>query len=674
MRLLRVVPGNAALAITIWLIAAATPLQGGTNEERLTGLSLFSAGRFQEAIPFFDQVLARHSRDIEILIKRGACYLRLDQPEKAIADFDRVNQYSRWSSRVFGPVLSMLPDTTAPDGTWRPLPLTEFHFAENWGNRGTALLMLGRDDEALESFRVSTVLWSSRLNDPRAFLPADRPKIVRSHAAAYEGLGQAYHRLRQDELAFQAYTHAISIDPTDPNGFAGRGDVLHELKFLDAAQADYDEAIRLDANHSRAHCGRGIMLTELGRDDLALADLDRAIALDPKFAKAYSHRGALHARRGENKPAVDDYDALIRLAPANAGAYKDRGGILVRIGLFARAIDDLNEAIRLDPKRATAWQNRGAAYNGLGQYERAIDDLTHAIELDPDNAGAFSNRGLAYFAVGQYDQSIADLSEAVRLAPRNAIAFFNRAEVFARLELRDRALSDYDQATRLDSRLVAAHAASARLRQELGQRAQAIHELDMALQLDPKGISLYQDRGNVRREEGDWRGALADYDRAIMLDPERGLAYVARGWSRLSAGVEGADFDARIYLKLKGWHDGLAPYMAVLAVLGARQAGRAADGQQVLDEALVNLAPRVWPMPILRYLHGDLNEDALFHAALSDRQQAEAHAFVGLDQCRAGDQQAGLAHLRNARDHGAAGSIAVDVARATLARIEGGAK
>ena len=39
------------------------------------------------------EVLARHGRDLEILIKRGACYLVLDQPEKAIADFDRVNRH-----------------------------------------------------------------------------------------------------------------------------------------------------------------------------------------------------------------------------------------------------------------------------------------------------------------------------------------------------------------------------------------------------------------------------------------------------------------------------------------------------------------------------------------------------------------------------------------------------
>jgi len=653
------------LTIVLVVMVVDTARASGANEARLTGLRLYEASQFQQAIPYFDQVLASHKRDLEILIKRGACYVHVQQPEKALADFDRVNQYSAWSSRVFGS-----GDTLSPLSTWRSMPPPDVTFAENWGNRGIALLMLGRDEEALESFRTSTNLWSQRQNQPGAELPRDRAKTVRGHAGAYEGLGQASHRLGQNETAYQAYSTAISIDPTDANGFAGRGDVLATLKLLDAADSDYTEAIRLDSTHSRAFCGRGIVRSDLGRDELALADLDRAIALDPQDARAYSHRGGLHARRGQNELALGDYDALVRLLPDNAGAYKDRGGVLVRMNRLDRAIEDLTEAIRLDSKRAAAYQNRGAAYNGLGQYERAIDDFNSAIELNPESAGAYTNRGLAHFAVGQYDQAIADLSKSIQLAPKIAIPYFNRAQVFARLGLRDRALEDYDVAIRLDPRISAAYAASARLREEKGQRDHAIHDFDMALQLDPREVSLYYDRGNARRETGDWRGALADYDRAVVMAPKQAETYIARGWSRLCAGVEGADFDARVYLQLKGWHDEFSPYMAILAALGAAEARRPDDGDRVVDEALANLSPRLWPVPVLRYLRGQLTEAALLQATVDTRQQAEAHTFLGLERLRTGDRAGAIRHLRWATDHGSGGSIAADAARARLARLE----
>ena len=97
-----------------------------------------------------------------------------------------------------------------------------------------------------------------------------------------------------------------------------------------------------------------------------------------------------------------------------------------------------------------------------------------------------------------------------------------------------------------------------------------MHDYDMALRLDPNEVELLYDRGNTRRQSGDWR-ALADYDRAVVLAPQRPETYFARGWSRFCAGVEGADLDARVYLKLKGWRDSLSPYMAILAALAGRK-------------------------------------------------------------------------------------------------------
>ncbi len=615
-----------------------------TNAAQLEGLRLYEAGRFAEAIPYFNQVLQRHPRDTTILNKRGICYLRTEQPEKALADFDRMNLNTLRFMQGFGDRF----------GIFSPI------YPEAFGNRGIALLMLGRDQEALESFLMSTRLWAGQ----GRFAPP------RSHAGAYEGLGQAYHRLGQAGPAAEAYNQAIAIDPTDPNGRAGRGDVLAAQRLFDQAIADYTEAIRLDPSHSRAFAGRGIAYYTLGRDEDAVADLDRAIAIDPKFAKAYSYRGAAHGRRGQNEQALADYDRVIELMPRNAGAYKDRGGVLVRLGRFDRAIQDLDTAIRLEPKRATAYQNRGAAYASLGQFERALDDLTEAIRLDPENAGAYSNRGLAHYAIGAYDQAIADLSQAIQLEPRAALTHFNRGEVFARLGMQDRALQDYTEAIRLEPRLAPAHAAIGRIQSQRGRGAEALHEFDMAVRLAPQELSVYSDRGHARREGGDWVGALADYDRAIAIDPKRAETYLARGWARLAAGAEWADNDARAYLALRGWQDGLAPYMALLAVLGARGTEREAAARQVLDEALTHLPHRAWPSPILAYFRGELTAAALLQAAVGARQETEAHAFLGLDRFQAGDRAAALPHLRWARDHGAAGSIATDIARAILSRIE----
>ncbi len=647
------------LAMAMAAMGAGRVHADPTRADRDEGLRLYAAGQFAQAIPYFDRVLERHHRDLEVRLKRGACYVATNQPAKALADFDDVNRFSAWSAQVFnGGFLT----NTAGIALANPDPF----YPNSFGNRGIALLMLGRDQEALESFQQAVNLWNRPWNY--------RGDTRRSRAGAYEGLGQAYHRLGQDAAALEAYNQAIAIDPSDPNAFTGRGDVLTDRNLFDEAIADYGQAIQLNAQQSRAFAGRGIAAYLQGRDEAALADLDQAITLDPNYIKAYSYRGAAHARRGQNDLAMADYDAVIRLMPENAGAYKDRGGVLYRLGRYDSAIRDLDESIRLDPKRASAYLNRGAVRNAMGEFERAIDDLDLAIKLDAKNAGAYSNRGLAQYMVGDYDRAIVDLSQAIELEPRSAVTHFNRAEVFLRLGMRERALRDYQETVRLEPRLAPAYAAIGRIQSQLGHRDEAMRDFDMALRLDPKGmgVAVYPDRGNARREGGDWAGALSDYDRAITLQPKRADLYVARGWARLGSGAEWADNDARAYLELKGWHDGFSPYMAVLAILGARGTPREAEARRLLDEAVVNSPRRVWPLPVLHYFRGDIEEATLIRAAESLRQQAEVHAFLGLDRLKAGDRAAALPHLKFARDHGSPGSIAADVARAAIGRIESG--
>ncbi len=380
---------------------------------------------------------------------------------------------------------------------------------------------------------------------------------------------------------------------------------------------------------------------------------------------------ALLSRRGQNDRAIADIEASTRLRPDDASGFKDRGGVLVRLGQYQRAIDTLNRAIELDPNRAAAYLNRGAAYNGLGQYERAIDDLNKAITLDPQNPGAHTNIGLAYYMIGQYDRAIEDLSEAVRLAPGNAIVHLNRGNVYARLGFKEQAVGDYETVTRLDPRLIAFYGGAAKLLEDMGRNNLAIRdEKKLALQSDPAELELHVEQGNALRVQGDWKGAIAEFDRVIERDPQRAEAYVARGWARLCAGEAGAQTDARSFLNLKGWRDRLSPYMALLGFLGSRRDGQENDAWTFLDEAISSSAQTTWPVPVLRFLRHDISANALLEAAASDTQKTEAHTFLALELLQRGDLKKAREHLTWVREKGASRSIATDLAKATLERLD----
>ena len=109
------VPLEVSLTVLLTLLTTSPARADRTAAARDQGTQLYEAGRYQEAIAELDRVLQRHPRDIEALIKRGNCYLRLDQPAQALPDFDRVIHYS---------------------------PLLPGAFTD----RGIALLMLGRNE------------------------------------------------------------------------------------------------------------------------------------------------------------------------------------------------------------------------------------------------------------------------------------------------------------------------------------------------------------------------------------------------------------------------------------------------------------------------------------------------------------------------------------------------
>ena len=649
------VPLEVGLTVLLTLLATSPALADRTATARNQGFQLYEAGHYQEAIAALDRVLEKHPRDLEALIKRGNCYLRVDQPAQALPDFDRVIHYS-----------PLLPGA--------------------YTDRGIALLMLGRNEDALDSFNHAVRTWNTAsFLDPASILEGLMPipnrtgglsrkgsqQIVQGQATAYSGLGQAYYRLGQHEQAVIEYNHAIEIYALDPNAYIGRGDCRVALGDHEQALADFNEAIRLGPGYSRAYTSRGHLYEVMGQDSRAEADYDRAVELDPGHTYALRLRGALQSRRGLNDKAIADIDAATRLRPEDASAYKDRGGVLVRLGRFQQAIDALNRAIELDPDRASSYLNRGAAYNGLGQYERAIQDLNKAITLDSKNPGAHTNIGLAYYMIGQYERAIEDLSEAVRLAPDNAIVHLNRGNVYARLGFREQAVGDYQTVTRLDPRLIANYGGPAKLLEDMGRNNLAVRdEKKLALKADPAELDLHLEQGNALRTRGDWKGAIAEFDQVVERDPQRVEAYVARGWARYCAGEPGAQRNARAYLNLKGWRNRLSLYMALLGYLGSRRDGNLNDALTFLDEAISSSAETAWPAPVLHFLRHETSPEALLKAAASDNQKTESHTFVGLELLYRGDVKKAREHLVWVRENGAAGSIATDMAKSTLAQID----
>jgi tetratricopeptide (TPR) repeat protein len=235
------------------------------------------------------------------------------------------------------------------------------------------------------------------------------------------------------------------------------------------------------------------------------------------------------------------------------------------------------------------------------------------------------------------------------------------------------AIGAFDKAIRLNPRSAEAYQGRGMAHNETGQNERALKDYDAALALNPQYAEAYFNRGNVYSDLGQHERALKDYDEAIRLDPNHNGAVFNRSLAYMFLRRTETASDARTYVKLKGWKDDRAQYMAIFGAFGDRWAQRETEARQLLDEAAANCNTAAWPYPVIRYLRRDLSGEDLLAVATDPDKKTEARAYLGLDLILAGKQDEALTHLQWVKDNGKKSFSEYAFAVRELRRLEGGA-
>ena len=268
--------------------------------------------------------------------------------------------------------------------------------------------------------------------------------------------GNALTMLGQLNLAINAYSDVIKLDPRYTFAYYNRGVVYSNKGELDLAIRDYNKAIKLKPNHTKAYNNRGVAFYNKSHVDIAIRDYNTAIKLNPNYVYAYINRGNAYHKIGELNCAIKDYNKAIQLDPNDADTYYNRGNTYNDNGQVELAIKDYNKAIQLKPNVANRYCNRGNAYLKNGEVTLAIKDYNKAIQLDPYYAYAYNNRGLVYQKNGEVIKAIEDFTIALRIDSKLGMVYYNRAAAWLRLEKWEEAKTDLTTAKRMGVDITAA--------------------------------------------------------------------------------------------------------------------------------------------------------------------------------------------------------------------------
>jgi tetratricopeptide (TPR) repeat protein len=304
--------------------------------------------------------------------------------------------------------------------------------------------------------------------------------------------------------------------------------------------------------------------------------------------------------------------------------------------LFDQAIEYITNRIRANPGAPSNYLWRGTVWSRWNELDNAIADYNEAIRLDPNRAAPFVARGNALRAKDDYDKAIADYTEAIRLDPGSALAYLARGRAWRAKKDYDRAIADYTEAIRLD----------------------------------PAYALALNNRGNAWCDKKDYDKAIADYTEAIRLDPGCSIAHFNRGLASLLIGSGEAVADERKLLDLEGWRGEFSQYAAILGHLGARRAGKLGAAKQFLVDAAARCDASAWPYPVIRYLHGGINERALLAEAIDNGEMTEARSYLGLDLAIQGEAVGAREQLLWVKKHGNPAFPESTIALAELDRLE----
>jgi tetratricopeptide (TPR) repeat protein len=234
-------------------------------------------------------------------------------------------------------------------------------------NRGTALMNLGRTDEAVECFEAAI------RQKPRAEQPNNYNNLaiyLQSQGLLAEAIG--------------AYDRAIALNPREPQLWGNRGIVMLLAQRPAEALNSLDKALALDPLYVDAITSRGVALYELDRPAEALEAFERALALQPDRSDTHNNKGLALNKMDRPQEALESVERAMALGAGEVELLNNKGLALQALDRPDEALIWANLVLEMRPDKAEHWNNRGMALQAMGRSDEALADFRKALQIDPD--------------------------------------------------------------------------------------------------------------------------------------------------------------------------------------------------------------------------------------------------------------------------------------------------
>jgi eukaryotic-like serine/threonine-protein kinase len=395
--------------------AASPPTDGADKALDLNNeaASLANLGRYEEALPLFDQAISADPSSGLVWKNKSSTLLELGRHEEALVCAEEA--------------LALISRMVILDGA-KEARSTELM---SWTTKIAALGELERHEDALTACERALQL------------KADYPPFFNNKGAVLVKLG------RLDE-ALICIKRAIELDADYEKAWNLRGLIEAQLGNLETSLSSFERLLSINPRNFEGIVGKAQCLSGLGRSEEAAQLLTMAEkVVSPQLFRTFFTKKLADARKtanrntditnveavlglgdfsqlaGEYQLAAEFYDYALESDSMNASTWVNKGHCLYELGQTAAAITCFEKALELEPNNSVGLMNLSRFYLDSGDWGRALTFAENALRVDNRNDMALNNKGVALSHLGRWGEAAEEYHNALQLNPNNILAWSN---------------------------------------------------------------------------------------------------------------------------------------------------------------------------------------------------------------------------------------------------------
>jgi tetratricopeptide (TPR) repeat protein len=435
--------------------------------EGLIKFNELSKNKNKSAIVYFDQAIKCDSLYREALFWRGLSYLYLEQPAKAIGDWDKLVLYNPENS-FFVTLRGFLNiELENFDEAFNDLrkaimanPENEEHF-----RRGETLLdkridiqyatsyavrfSYGLDEKAMRFFRKGFCFLLAEENK-KAIENFKAAEKIQPSATVYFLEALAFEHQEKHDSALIYYDKALALDNEIVDAHKKRAIYRYELKDWKGAYADLNEMARLQPQLMLTYRLRGLIKAAQKDYYGAIIDLSKYLKSDTADFEILNQRGVCRSQIGDERGANDDFRKSLKYDRFNWRLYEYVAKSYVTLKDTASALETLSEYSEAMPERIAPFMYKTELFLGQRKWDDAQQMIDQALKrFHPEyfDKQIYSRviflKGQLNYHLKNYSISIQEFNKALDTNPTNLEALYYRGKAYIGMGEKKRAISDF---------------------------------------------------------------------------------------------------------------------------------------------------------------------------------------------------------------------------------------